>query len=176
MPRYALRGSIAIVLQDSFIFSRSVEENIRLGAPLDSDRVRRVARMVQADEFIERLPAGYGEIMAERGATLSTGQKQLLSFARAIAHNPSILVLDEATANIDTVTEQKIQASIQQISQDRTTIFIAHRLSTIRNSNCIYVLSSGRIVEYGCHDLLIEQGGLYRKLYEAQFDDDAVAG
>ncbi len=169
LPLRVLREHIAVVLQDSFIFSRSVEDNIRLGASLPRSRVEQAAGMVQARGFIERLPHGFDEVMAERGATLSTGQKQLLCFARALVRDPKILVLDEATSSVDPTTERQIQLAIETLMEGRTSIIIAHRLSTIQRVDEILVLDEGRIVERGTHDELLARRGLYYNLYVLQF-------
>ena len=165
----SLRRDIAIVLQDSFIFSRSVEENIRLGVAMGEDRVTRAAAMVQAAEFVERMPGGYGEVMAERGATLSTGQKQLLCFARALARDPKVLILDEATSSVDPATEKLIQRAIATLMEGRTSIIVAHRLSTIQKVDEILVIDGGRIVERGNHQELLERRGVYYNLYLLQY-------
>jgi ATP-binding cassette subfamily B multidrug efflux pump len=169
LPSPALRNNVAIVLQDAFIFSRPVEENIRLGAPMDRSRVVEAAEMVQAREFIDRLPGGFDEMMAERGATLSTGQKQLICFARALAHDPRVLVLDEATSNVDPATEQLIQQAIATLMKGRTSIIIAHRLSTIQKADEILVIDDGRIVERGDHQQLLAKRGFYYNLYLLQY-------
>jgi ATP-binding cassette, subfamily B, multidrug efflux pump len=169
LPLATLRENVALVLQDSFIFSRSIEENIRLGAPMDDARVRKVAGMVQADGFIERLSNGYGEIMAERGATLSTGQKQLLCFARALARDPRVLILDEATSSVDPATEKLIQGAIETLMRGRTSIIVAHRLSTIQKVDEILVIDDGRIVERGSHQELLARRGIYYNLYLLQY-------
>ncbi len=171
-----LRRGVSVVLQDVVLFSGTIADNIRVNADMGDEEVLDALRQSMALEFVMEQPNQLYTDVAERGTTFSAGERQLLSFARAIVHNPAILVLDEATANIDSATEQKIQASIENISQDRTMIFIAHRLSTIQNCRCIYVMNRGRIVESGCHEALLAQGGLYRKLYEAQFDEQAIAG
>jgi ABC-type multidrug transport system fused ATPase/permease subunit len=164
-----LRDSIAIVLQDAFIFSRDIEDNIRLGEDVSMERVREAARMVQADRFIERLPGGYEEMMSERGATLSTGQKQLICFARALAHDPRVLILDEATSSVDTATEQLIQNAIETLMRGRTSIVVAHRLSTIQSADEILVIDAGRIVERGTHQELLARRGIYYNLYLLQY-------
>jgi ABC-type multidrug transport system fused ATPase/permease subunit len=166
----ALRSRMAIVLQDVFLFSGTIADNIRLGNTAITDaQVEQAARYVNAHTFIERLPQGYQSEVLERGATLSTGQKQLLAFARAIAFNPDLLILDEATSNIDTETEMLIQDALARIMRDRTCIVVAHRLSTIQNSSQIVVFSHGRIHEQGTHQELLRREGLYRKLYELQY-------
>ncbi len=164
-----LRAKMAVVLQDVFIFSGDVLGNIRLFEEgLPAERAIEAAKFVQAHQFITELPAGYETELGERGATLSVGQRQLLAFARAVAFNPKILVLDEATANIDSQTERSIQEALKRIMAGRTSIAIAHRLSTIRNADRIIVLSHGRIVEEGRHEELLARRGLYSALYELQ--------
>ncbi len=164
-----LRNSISIVLQDAFIFSRTIEDNIRLGQDLTREQVREAADMVQATPFIDRLPDGFDTIMAERGATLSTGQKQLICFARALAHDPKILVLDEATSNVDPATEQLIQNAIEVLMKNRTSIVVAHRLSTIQKADQILVIDDGRILERGDHQELLARRGIYYNLYLLQY-------
>jgi len=164
-----LRKQVGLVLQDSFLFYGDVSRNIRLLDQTISDyTVREAARFVNADTFIEADPAGYGKRVIERGASYSSGQKQLISFARTMAREPKILILDEATANIDTETEEYIQNSLQKMRKNRTTIAIAHRLSTIRDANQIIVLDKGRIIEKGTHDELIALGGTYFQMYQLQ--------
>ncbi len=164
-----LRKNTAIVLQDAFIFSRSVADNIRLSSDLTMDEVRRAADMVQATEFIDRLPKGFDTVMAERGATLSTGQKQLICFARALAHDPRLLILDEATSNVDPTTEQLIQRAIETLMKGRTSIIVAHRLSTIQKCDEIMVIDAGRIKERGTHQELLARRGIYYNLYLLQW-------
>lgn len=164
-----LRKNIAIVLQDAFIFSRSVADNIRLGSNIPMNRVREAAEMVQAADFIERLPEGYDTVMAERGATLSTGQKQLICFARALAHDPKILVLDEATSNVDPATEKLIQRAIEVLMRGRTSLIVAHRLSTVQQCGNILVFDNGRILERGTHQELLAKRGIYYNLYLLQW-------
>lgn len=172
MPQADLRRRIAIVLQDVFLFRGTVADNIRLGNTAISDaRVRAVADAVHAAPFIERLPAGYESGVMERGATLSVGQKQLLSFARALAFDPEVLILDEATSNIDSETEQLIQDALKRLCADRTALIVAHRLSTVQQAHRILVLRSGEVVETGTHRELVERDGLYRRLYELQMRD-----
>jgi ATP-binding cassette subfamily B protein len=164
-----LRSFIAVVMQDVFLFSGDIKSNIKLNnAEISDEEVIAASTYANADEFIEALPGKYDEEVKERGCTLSSGQRQLLSFARAIAFKPSILVLDEATANIDTESEKMIQESLNKISKDRTTLVIAHRLSTIKEADKIIVIHKGIIREMGKHEELLEQGGIYRKLYEMQ--------
>lgn len=166
----SLRRKIAIVLQDAFLFTGTIESNIRLGEPaITDDTVRRSAKYVNAAPFIENLPKGYSNEVRERGATLSVGQKQLLAFARALAFDPEILILDEATASIDTETELLIQDALAKLLRGRTSIVIAHRLSTIQNADKIIVLHHGKIRESGTHAELVQRDGLYRKLYELQY-------
>lgn len=166
----ALRRQISVVLQDVFLFSGDIRFNIRLNNPKITDEdIVKAAQYVNADSFIEQLPGKYKEIVRERGCTFSAGQRQLISFARAVAFKPSILVLDEATANIDTETEITIQKAMANITKGRTSIIIAHRLSTIRNSDKIIVIHKGRIKEMGNHDTLMEAEGLYSRLYRLQF-------
>ena len=165
-----LRQSIAVVLQDVFLFRGSIEENISLwGRPLGQQEVERAARQVHADEFIQAFAGGYTTPVAERGAGLSVGQKQLLAFARALAHDPQLLVLDEATSSIDTETELLIQDALDQLMKDRTSLIIAHRLSTIQNCDRIIVLHKGEIREEGSHFDLLKNRGIYYKLYQLQY-------
>jgi len=165
-----LRKSIGVVLQDVFLFSTDIRENIRLGEEkIDDSAVQRVAKIVNAYEFIQNLPRQFSEPVAERGATLSAGQRQLLSFARALAFDPKILILDEATANIDTHTEVLIQDAIEKLMKGRTSIVIAHRLSTIRKADIILVMHKGKIIERGSHTQLMRKQGYYSRLYELQF-------
>ena len=160
-----LRRNISVVLQDVFLFSGSIAENIRLGnAEIDDLLIKNSIERSGAEDFIANLPNGMDEPVAERGLTFSSGQRQLLSFARAIAHDPAVFVLDEATANIDTETERLIQDSITNISADRTTIIVAHRLSTIRNCDVIFVLRKGRLRERGDHHSLLALNGIYARL------------
>jgi ATP-binding cassette subfamily B protein len=158
-----------MVLQDVFLFSGSVRENISLGNPrITDDMVVESARQVQADAFIRRLPEGYDTEVGERGEILSVGQKQLLSFARALAHDPPVLVLDEATSSVDAETEALIQEALEVLFAGRTSIVIAHRLSTIMGSDRIITLHKGTIRETGTHRDLIGQGGIYSKLFRLQ--------
>ena len=165
-----VRGLFSLVLQDVHLFSETVADNIRLGNPaIDEDRVRRAARAVHAEPFIMRLPAGYASAVAERGSTLSVGQKQLLSFARALAFDPRVLVLDEATSSVDTETELIIRDALHVLMAERTTIAIAHRLSTIQDMDKILVLHKGQLRESGTHRELLAQRGIYFKLFELQY-------
>jgi ATP-binding cassette subfamily B multidrug efflux pump len=168
----ALRQNFAVVLQEVFLFSGTIEGNIRLGRQeITEDRVRWAAREVHADGFIRRLKDDYQAEVRERGAGLSVGQKQLISFARALAFDPALLILDEATSSIDTETEQLIQRAIERVMRDRTSIVVAHRLSTIQNADRIIVLHHGEIREQGSHQELLAERGLYWKLYKLQYAD-----
>ena len=170
-----LRSHIAVVLQDVFLFSGDIKGNITLGSEqVSEDRMKAAARVVGASRFIERMPRQYDAEVKERGATLSVGQKQLLSFARALAINPKILVLDEATSSIDTETEQMLQAAIKKLLYGRTSIVIAHRLSTVQNADMIIVMHKGEIREMGTHQSLLGRDGIYRKLYLLQYRDQEV--
>jgi ATP-binding cassette, subfamily B, multidrug efflux pump len=178
-----LRALFSLVLQDVHLFSGTIADNIRLGNPAISDeRVRAAARAVHAEPFIEGLPNGYGNSVAERGSTLSVGQKQLLSFARALAFDPRVLILDEATSSIDTETELIIRDALHVLMADRTTIAIAHRLSTIQDMDKILVLHKGQLRESGTHQELLAQRGIYFKLFELQYKnleastDEAMPG
>ena len=168
-----LRRHVAVVLQDVFLFSGSISENVRLGnREISDEQVDQALRLACARDFIDRLPQGMDTPVTERGSTFSAGQRQLLSFARAIAHDPAVFVLDEATASIDTETEQLIQRSVTSVSRGRTTLIIAHRLSTIRTCDCICVLHDGRIVEQGNHARLLSLNGAYARLCRAQSEQE----
>ena len=168
----SLRENFAVVLQDVFLFSGTVEGNIRLGREdISEERVKWAATEVHADRFIQRLRDGYKGEVKERGAGFSVGQKQLISFARALAFDPALLILDEATSSIDTETEQLIQQAIARVMRDRTSIVVAHRLSTIQRADQIIVLHHGEIREQGTHQQLLAQRGLYWKLYKLQYSD-----
>jgi ATP-binding cassette, subfamily B, multidrug efflux pump len=169
-----LRSSLALVLQDVHIFRGTIASNIRLGSDIPMERVRAAAEAVHAHRFIEPLPKGYDTEVKERGATLSVGQKQLLSFARALAHDPRVLILDEATSSVDTETEQLIQDALRVLLRGRTAIVIAHRLSTVQNVDEILVLHKGRIRERGTHQELLARRGMYWKLYELQYKDQEL--
>ncbi|HEV7859295.1 MAG TPA: ABC transporter ATP-binding protein [Pyrinomonadaceae bacterium] len=169
----SLRENFAVVLQDVFLFSGTIEGNIRLGnESIAEERVRWAAGEVHADRFIQRLPEGYAAEVKERGAGLSVGQKQLISFARALAFDPALLILDEATSSIDTETEQLIQQAIERVMRNRTSLVVAHRLSTIQRADRIIVLHHGEIREQGSHQELLTQRGLYWRLYKLQYADD----
>jgi ABC-type multidrug transport system fused ATPase/permease subunit len=157
------------VLQDVFLFSGTVADNIRLGLPLADSQVEEAAKAVHAHEFISQLKEGYQTLLSEGASNISSGQRQLISFARVIAHNPAIVILDEATSSIDTETERLIQLGIQRVLSGRTSIVIAHRLSTIRHADRILVLSGGRLVEEGKHSELMAKDGLYAGLYKLQY-------
>jgi len=169
-----LRSSLALVLQDVHLFSGTIASNIRLGSPIPDEKVREAARAVHAHRFIEALPRGYDTEVKERGATLSVGQKQLLSFARALAHDPRVLILDEATSSVDTETESLIQEALRVLLRGRTAIVIAHRLSTIQNVDEILVMHKGHIRERGTHQQLLAQRGIYWRLYQLQYKDQEV--
>jgi ATP-binding cassette subfamily B protein len=172
-----LRAAAGVVLQDVFLFAGDIASNLRLGEESISDeRLRQAAADAQALEFVERLPGGFGARVEERGAGLSVGQKQLLAFARALAFDPRILVLDEATASVDTETERRIQTALERLLAGRTSLVIAHRLSTIQRADRILVLHKGRLAESGSHRELLAHGGIYRRLYELQFREPAAAG
>nr|WP_288929278.1 ABC transporter ATP-binding protein [uncultured Streptococcus sp.] len=164
-----LRRNIGLVLQDPFLYHGTIASNIRMyQESLSQAEVEEAARFVDAHDFISQLAQGYDSPVTERGSTFSSGQRQLLAFARTIATKPKILILDEATANIDSETEELIQYSLRKMRQGRTTIAIAHRLSTIQDANCIYVLDKGRIIESGSHEELLAQNGTYKKMYQLQ--------
>ncbi|MFM8372436.1 MAG: ABC transporter ATP-binding protein, partial [Bacteroidota bacterium] len=173
---FALRRRIAVVLQDVFLFSGTVLENITLrDSEISEEQVIEAAKMIGAHQFIQKLPGGYHYQVMERGATLSMGQRQLISFVRALVFNPDILILDEATSSIDPESEAIIQHAIEKLMARRTSIIIAHRLSTVRNAANILVLDKGEVLEYGPHDRLLEmENGKYRELYEKQFVQASV--
>ncbi|HQV60947.1 MAG TPA: ATP-binding cassette domain-containing protein, partial [Chitinophagaceae bacterium] len=167
-----LRKNIGVVLQDVFLFSGSVIDNITLRNPeISREKVTEAAKLIEMHDFIMRLPGGYDYNVMERGATLSLGQRQLLSFIRAMLYNPSILILDEATSSVDTESEQLIQHAIDTLIKGRTSIVIAHRLSTIRKAHKIIVLDKGEVKESGTHEELIKKGGFYAQLHEMQFQE-----
>ena len=163
-----LRKNIGLVLQDPFLYHGTIKSNIAMYQEISDEQVQAAATFVDADSFIQELPQGYDSPVSERGSSFSTGQRQLLAFARTVASQPKILILDEATANIDSETESLVQASLAKMRQGRTTIAIAHRLSTIQDANCIYVLDKGRIIESGTHEELLALGGTYHKMYSLQ--------
>jgi ATP-binding cassette subfamily B protein len=172
---YSLRKQIGIVLQDTFLFSASVMENIRFGRPDATDaEVMAAAELAQAHDFITQLPDGYNTVLGERGSGLSQGQRQLLSIARAALADPRILILDEATSSVDTRTERKIQAALEELLAGRTSFVIAHRLSTIRSADQVLVVQDGRIIERGTHQTLLAQEGFYYSLYMSQFRAEEV--
>ncbi len=176
LSKKQLRSAIGQMQQDVFVFEGNVEYNIRLhDGDISPEDIREAAEYVNASHFIEKLPGGYQEPVTERGSTFSAGERQLLSFARTLAHKPSILVMDEATANIDTETELLIQEALEKLMQGRTTIMVAHRLSTIQHADCIMVMHKGKIREQGTHQELLAQDGIYKKLYELQIHHEATA-
>jgi len=167
-----LRAMFGLVLQELYLFSGTIASNVRLGnEKITDDAVRRVVAAVHADTFVNRLPAGLDTPVAERGATLSVGQKQLLSFARALAFDPRVLILDEATSSVDTETELLIRDALGVLMRGRTTIAIAHRLSTIQDMDRILVLHKGQLRESGTHQELLAARGIYHRLYQLQFKD-----
>jgi ABC-type multidrug transport system fused ATPase/permease subunit len=169
-PQQALRRRVAMVLQDVFLFSGSIEQNLSLGREdVDAERVRGAARAVLADRFIDRLREGYATEIRERGTNFSAGQRQLLSFARALAHGADVLVLDEATSAIDAETEALVQEGIHVLMAGKTALVIAHRLSTIQDADQIHVLHKGKLVESGTHEELLARGGAYQRLYRLQY-------
>ena len=176
LSKKQLRGAIGQMQQDVFVFEGDVDYNIRLHSKnISLEEAKSAAEYVNASRFIEKLPGGYQEPVSERGATFSAGERQLLSFARTLAHRPSILVMDEATANIDTETELLIQEALENLMQGRTTIMVAHRLSTIQHADCIMVMHKGKIREQGTHQELLSRDGIYKKLYELQIHHEASA-
>lgn len=163
-----LRQNIGLVLQDPFLYHGTIKSNIAMYQDLTDEEIQAAAEFVDADQFIQKLPEKYDSAVTERGSSFSTGQRQLLAFARTVASQPKILILDEATANIDSETENIVQNSLSKMRQGRTTIAIAHRLSTIQDANCIYVLDKGKIIESGTHDELLALGGTYYNMYQLQ--------
>ena len=163
-----LRKNMGLVLQEPFLYHGTIKSNIAMYQEISDEEVKATAEFVDADAFIQELPQGYDSPVSERGSSFSTGQRQLLAFARTVASQPKILILDEATANIDSETEAIVQNSLAKMRQGRTTIAIAHRLSTIQDANCIYVLDKGRIIEHGSHEELLALGGTYHKMYSLQ--------
>jgi ATP-binding cassette subfamily B protein len=171
----SLRKNFAVVLQDVFLFSGSLANNIRLGnAEISDEKILWAAKEVHADEFVRKIPDGYNSLVKERGAGLSVGQKQLISFARALAFEPSILILDEATSSIDTETEQLIQQAVDRVMQERTSLVVAHRLSTIQKCDRILVFHHGELREAGTHNELLGKRGLYWRLYQLQYVEEKI--
>jgi ATP-binding cassette subfamily B multidrug efflux pump len=170
-----LRRRFGVVLQDSFLFSGTIAKNIRLGTPtITDDEVENAAEQVNLADFVRTLPGGFNEPVLERGSTLSTGQKQLISFARALAHHPGILILDEATSSVDTETELRVESALARMITGRTSVIIAHRLSTIQRASTILVMHKGQLREQGSHQQLLAQRGLYYKLYQLQYKDQEL--
>ncbi len=168
---HALRSRFGVVLQDPFLFSGTIEANIRMGSAIGPERVRAAAEEVNLLDFIEGQPAGFQELLRERGAGLSTGQKQLINFARALAHDPAILILDEATSSVDTDTELRVRSALERMVSGRTSVLIAHRLSTVQRADTILVMHKGQLREQGPHQQLLLERGLYWKLYQLQYRD-----
>ena len=176
LSKEELRRNIGLVMQDVFLFSGNIRENIRLYNPeISEERIEEVARYVNAHHFIERLPKQYDEPVTERGSTLSAGQRQLIAFARTLAYDPAILILDEATASIDTETEQLIQDALPRLLKGRTSLVVAHRLSTIQDADVIIVMHKGRVHEMGSHQELLAKKGLYYNLFLLQYKEDFSA-
>jgi len=170
-----LRRRYGVVLQDPFLFSGTVADNIRLGSRWIADSsIEDAAEQVNVADFIRSLPGGFGEEVKERGSTLSTGQKQLISFARALAHNPKVLILDEATSSVDTETEFRVREALSRMVEGRTSIMIAHRLSTVQRANKIVVMHKGKVREIGSHQELLAHRGIYWKLYQLQYKDQEL--
>jgi ATP-binding cassette subfamily B multidrug efflux pump len=171
----ALRRRFGVVLQDPFLFSGTIEDNIRLGSNwITQDEVERAAEEVNVGDFIRSLPEGFASPVLERGSTLSTGQKQLISFARALAHRPGILILDEATSSVDTETEFRVRLALERMITGRTSVLIAHRLSTIQRADTILVMHKGKLREQGTHQELLAMHGLYFKLYQLQYKEQEL--
>jgi ATP-binding cassette subfamily B protein len=169
---HELRSRVGIVLQDSFLFTGTIGSNIRLGTDgIDDATVREAAERVNLIDYIDGLPDGFETGVRERGSGLSTGQKQLISFARALAHNPEILILDEATSSVDTETELRVREALEHLVEGRTSIIIAHRLSTIQRADRIFVMHKGQLRETGSHQELLAARGIYYKLYQLQYRD-----
>ena len=175
LPLDELRRQVGLVLQDVFLFSGSIAENVTLGADVPAEQIAEAARLVGADRFIDALPQGYASDVGERGATLSLGQRQLLSFVRTLLYNPAVLVLDEATSSVDTETEEMVQGAVDVLMDGRTALVVAHRLSTVQHADQILVLHKGEVRERGDHQSLLASGGLYRRLYELQYADQERA-
>jgi ATP-binding cassette subfamily B protein len=171
----ALRQHFAVVLQDPFLFIGTLADNIRFGnSAIGDDQLRQAARDVNVLDFIESLPAGFNEPVRERGSSLSTGQKQLINFARALAYNPRILILDEATSSVDTDTELRIRGALERMVEGRTSVLIAHRLSTVQRAETILVMHKGQLREMGSHQELLAERGLYWKLYQLQYKEQEI--
>jgi ATP-binding cassette subfamily B protein len=170
-----LRRRFGVVLQDPFLFTGTVENNIRLGSAwITDEQIETAAENVNVADFIRSLPEGFKAPVLERGSTMSTGQKQLISFARALAHNPKILVLDEATSSVDTETELRVREALSHMVEGRTSVIIAHRLSTIQRADKIIVMHKGQVREIGSHQQLLAQRGIYWKLYQLQYKDQEL--
>jgi ATP-binding cassette subfamily B protein len=170
-----LRQHFGVVLQDPFLFSGTIGDNIRLGtAEIDEQRMQLAAEQVNVHDFIMSLPGAYSEELRERGNSLSTGQKQLINFARALAHNPRILILDEATSSVDTDTEIRVRAALERLIEGRTSVVIAHRLSTVQRADTILVMHKGHLREMGTHQQLLAHRGIYWKLYQLQYKDQEL--
>jgi ATP-binding cassette subfamily B protein len=171
----ALRKRFGVVLQDPFLFSGTIAQNIRLGSAwITDEQVERAAEEVNVADYIQTLPEGFQSPVLERGSTLSTGQKQLISFARALAHRPGILILDEATSSVDTETEFRVRLALERMITGRTSVLIAHRLSTIQRADTILVMHKGKLREQGTHQQLLALRGLYFKLYQLQYKDQEL--
>jgi ATP-binding cassette subfamily B protein len=171
-----LRGRFGVVLQDPFLFSGTIAGNIRLGTQrIGDDDIEKAAEDVNLADFIRALPGGFNEEVRERGSTLSTGQKQLISFARALAHDPKILILDEATSSVDTETEFRVRDALSRMVEGRTSLIIAHRLSTVQRADKIIVMHKGQVREMGTHQQLLAQRGIYFKLYQLQYKDQEIS-
>jgi ATP-binding cassette subfamily B multidrug efflux pump len=171
----ALRRRFGVVLQDPFLFTGTIADNIRLGSGwITGDALEKAAEEVNVADFIRTLPLGFNEPVRERGATLSTGQKQLISFSRALAHAPAILILDEATSSVDTDTEHRVRLALARMITGRTSVLIAHRLSTVQSADTILVMHKGQLRERGTHQQLLAQRGLYYKLYQLQYKDQEL--
>jgi ATP-binding cassette subfamily B protein len=175
LPLAELRRRFGVVLQDPFLFTGTIEDNIRLGTDrITRENILQATEDVNLADFIAGLPGGLGEPVRERGNTLSTGQKQLISFARALAHDPRILILDEATSSVDTETEVRVRNALSKLVEGRTSVIIAHRLSTIQQADKILVMHKGQLREMGNHQQLLAQRGLYYKLYQLQYKDQEI--
>jgi ATP-binding cassette subfamily B protein len=170
-----LRQRFGVVLQDPFLFTGTVADNIRLGTrSITDEQMHLAAQQVNVDDFIRTLPGAYAEPLRERGAGLSTGQKQLINFARALAHRPGILILDEATSSVDTDTEFRVRAALEKMVEGRTSVVIAHRLSTVQRADVILVMHRGQLREMGSHQELLAMHGIYWKLYQLQYKDQEL--